>query len=88
MGWVSGIAVYLIVWWTVLFMVLPWGAHKEDNPEPGHAASAPARPMLKLKFMVTTGLAAVVWGVIYLVVQSGVIDLYMIADRMSDEERS
>ena len=25
MGWVTGLAVYVIIWWLVIFMVLPWG---------------------------------------------------------------
>ena len=25
MGWVSGVAVFALIWWLLLFMVLPWG---------------------------------------------------------------
>ncbi|QCI78785.1 DUF1467 family protein [Hankyongella ginsenosidimutans] len=25
MSLISGLAIYLIIWWTVLFTVLPWG---------------------------------------------------------------
>ena len=73
MNWFSGILVYIIVWWLVLFMVLPWGARRPEDPEPGHAESAPAEPRMALKFTVTTVLAAVVWVAIYLIVESDLI---------------
>ena len=65
---VSAIVTYLIIWWLVLFMVLPWGNRPRDLPEPGHVPSAPANPRIWQKFAVTTGvsliLLLVVWGVI------------------------
>lgn len=73
MGLVSGIAVFVIVWWVILFTVLPWGARAPDDPEPGMAESAPARPRLALKFVVTTGISVVVWLAIFGIVESGVI---------------
>ena len=70
---VTGVVVYIISWWLVLFAILPWGAAPPDHVGQGHAPSAPARPRLKLKFMVTTGVAAIVWLVVYAVVESGLI---------------
>jgi hypothetical protein len=46
MNWVTGLLVYVVVWWIAFFMVLPWGVKVPDEPEPGHASSAPDRPML------------------------------------------
>jgi predicted secreted protein len=66
----TGIAVYVVIWWIVLFTVLPWGAHPPDNPEPGHATSAPARPRLLLKFVITTAIAGVVFAGLYWVIQA------------------
>ena len=68
---VTGIVVYVITWWLVLFAVLPWGARPPDHVDTGHAPSAPAKPRLRLKFLVTTGVAAVVWLGVYAVVESG-----------------
>jgi predicted secreted protein len=67
---VTGIAVYVVVWWIVLFTVLPWGAQAPDNPEPGHATSAPAKPRLLLKFAVTTLIAGIVFAGLYWVIES------------------
>jgi predicted secreted protein len=70
LGWLSGILVYLVVWWLVIFMVLPWGVKPPDNPEPGHATSAPDRPMLWRKIAITSIITAVVWGIIYLAIEN------------------
>ncbi|MBT7525725.1 MAG: DUF1467 family protein, partial [Rhodospirillales bacterium] len=64
-----------IVWWMVLFTTLPFGNRASDNPEPGHADSAPEKPRMWLKAAVTTGIATVVWGVIYWVIDSNLISL-------------
>ena len=70
MGWLSGILVYLVVWWLVIFMVLPWGVKPPDNPGPGHATSAPDQPMLWRKTAITSVITAVVWVIIYLAVEN------------------
>ena len=56
MDFVSGVVVYLLLWWWVFLMSLPFGVRIEDNPEAGHATSAPARPMLWRKIGVTLSL--------------------------------
>ena len=75
MNWFTGIMVYVIVWWMVLFTTLPFGNRASDNPELGHADSAPEKPRMWLKAAVTTGIATVVWGVIYWVIDSNLISL-------------
>ena len=58
----SIIAIYFVVWWTVLFAVLPWGNRTQAEVgviEPGSAPSAPARPRLVLKAIATSILSAV-----------------------------
>jgi len=71
MGIGTGIIAYVIIWWLVLFTVLPWGNRPVDMPESGHATSAPARPRLLLKFVVTTAIAAVLWGALHLFIEAG-----------------
>jgi len=68
---VTGIAIYVVIWWTVLFAVLPWGAKAPDEPEPGMADSAPAKPRLLLKFLATTAISGVIWVMIYAALASG-----------------
>ena len=61
----SGLVVYFCLWWVVLYAVLPWGVRTSDTPEKGHAASAPTNPRLGMKFLVTTLIAGVFWGAVY-----------------------
>ncbi|WP_114374777.1 DUF1467 family protein [Elioraea thermophila] len=74
MTWFTGLVVYVLVWWTVLFAVLPLWTRPVASPErPEHFPGAPERPLLWRKIVLTTVISALVWGVIWLVVESGVI---------------
>ena len=57
----------------VLFAVLPWGVRVPDHHEPGHATSAPERPMLWRKALITTVISALLWVAIYFVIESDLI---------------
>lgn len=65
MGWATGIMVYLVIWWIALFMVLPLGVRRVENPGRGQETGAPERPDLLRKAIITTILAAVLWIVFY-----------------------
>lgn len=75
MSWISALAIYFIIWWVVLFAVLPWGNRTQDEEGDivaGSNPSAPARPRLLAKALVTTLVSAVVFaGVWWLIVESG-----------------
>jgi predicted secreted protein len=64
------IAIYFVVWWLVLFAVLPFGVRTQDEEEAGTVigtpASAPNRPMLMRKALITSVVAAIVVGGIWL----------------------
>jgi len=66
MTWTAGLAIYFVVWWIVLFAVLPWGVRPQTSSElsPGVEPGAPAAPLLLRKVIVTTVLAALVWALI------------------------
>lgn len=69
MSLVTGIAIYFIVWWVCLFVVLPFGirnAHEVGEVvEQGNDAGAPVKPMLRLKLLATTVLACLVFAGIW-----------------------
>ena len=69
---VSGIVVYILLWWWVLFMVLPFGAKAPEQVETGHASSAPEKPRMMLKLAVTTIISAGLFVVVYLIISSGI----------------
>ncbi|MGC6516556.1 MAG: DUF1467 family protein [Candidatus Puniceispirillaceae bacterium] len=69
---VSGIVVYILLWWWVLFMVLPFGAKAPEVIEKGHATSAPERPRLIKKMLITSVIAACLWFGADALISSGI----------------
>lgn len=65
----NGLIVYVMIWVVVLFLVLPWGVHIPDRLEPGHATSAPEKPQIGLKFLVTSVLSGLLWVIAYLILK-------------------
>ena len=70
----TAIAIYFIMWWVVLFAVLPWGVRSQQEGGeivPGSDPGAPALPRLALKLAVTTAVSALLFGVVYYVMSTG-----------------
>ena len=63
MQWIGSIFIYIVVWWVVLFAVLPFGVRQQESVEPGHDPGAPAVPHLKRKIVATTLVTFVLWGI-------------------------
>jgi predicted secreted protein len=64
MDWPLGTALYFIIWWTMLFSVLPlWvrGQHETDEVTPGTEPGAPVVPHLGRKLLINTAVSGVVW---------------------------
>jgi len=68
MGVGTGIVSFVIIWWLVLFTVLPWGVQRDENPDIGKDRGAPVRHRIGLKALITTGIAAVIWGALFLAI--------------------
>jgi predicted secreted protein len=85
MSWFTSICVYLTIWWTVLFAVLPLGvkSHAEagidlgDGGDPG----APVDPKLKRKFITTSWISAIVFAILWLTIRFHWISLPAIPAR-------
>lgn len=63
----TAIAIYFILWWVVLFAVLPWGVHSQQEGgevAPGTDPGAPAVHRVWMKLVWTTAISAVVFGVL------------------------
>jgi predicted secreted protein len=71
-GPVTMLAIYIVVWWVVLFAILPLGTSSETHEPPtdGRQWGAPEAPNLKKKFITTTWVALIVWagvmGLVYI----------------------
>jgi predicted secreted protein len=66
----TGLAIYFVIWWLVLFTVLPWGVRSQQ--EHGEVArgtdpGAPSIPHLGRKLLWTTGVTAAIFAAIYVV---------------------
>ncbi len=76
LGWFM---IYLVVWWVVLFAVLPLGnvSHHEAgvNPGDGGDPGAPVNLDLKRKVLTTTWVSALVFGVVFAVLRFNLIPL-------------
>ena len=75
----SGIAIYLTIWWTALFAILPLGVRsyaEEGIPVPGGGdPSAPVNPNLKRKFITTTWVSAILFTLLWLTLHFHLITL-------------
>jgi predicted secreted protein len=78
---VTAVVVFIIIWWLTLFMVLPWGVRRTESPEEGHDQGAPAQPMLGRKLLITSGIAIVVFGVTYAIIEMSGLSLRDLSDR-------
>jgi predicted secreted protein len=59
----TAIAIYFLIWWIVLFAVLPWGVRSQgEEATPGTDPVAPRVPHLWAKVAWTTVISAVVFG--------------------------
>jgi predicted secreted protein len=81
---VSLLAIYFVVWWVVLFAVLPFGVRTQDEEGEvtlGTTRSAPSRPLLIRKAIVTTLVAAILVGAFWLAVDIYGLNLETLANR-------
>jgi len=80
MGIGTYVAIYFIVWWTVIFAVLPFGIrsqHEDGAVEDGTEPGAPSRPLLLRKALITTVIAAVIVGLFAWSLETGRLTLDM-----------
>ncbi|SFB70826.1 Predicted secreted protein [Bosea sp. CRIB-10] len=64
----GGLAVYFVIWWTVLFVTLPFGVRSQAESgevEKGTDPGAPVLPGLATKAIATTIIAAVVFCIVW-----------------------
>lgn len=71
MNWFTAVVLYILIWWTALFAVLPFGTSPVAKADSATGwRGAPARPMMLRKVVATTLVAAVIWLGCYLLITS------------------
>jgi predicted secreted protein len=67
---ITAVAIFFLIWWVVLFAVLPWGVRSQQEGGkvlPGTDPGAPAMSNLRAKLVWTTLVSAVIFAGCYAV---------------------
>jgi len=73
---VSGIVVYILLWWLCLFIALPIGVSRETDPTLGQDVGAPRNPMLRRKLIGATLGSAVLWAIVWILVEAEIYSFH------------
>ncbi len=74
----TAVAIFFLIWWVVLFAVLPWGIrsqHEGGEIVPGTDPGAPAIPNLGRKLVWTTLVSGAIFAVCYVVYVDRLVSL-------------
>jgi predicted secreted protein len=74
----TALAIYFLVWWLVLFAVLPFGVrsqHEGEDYAPGTDPGAPIVSRMAVKLAWTTGIATLVFAILAAIYKSHIIDV-------------
>ena len=69
MSLVSALAIYFVIWWLMLFLVLPFGVrsqHEMSDVTLGTDSGAPHQPWILRRVIATTILAGIVFAGVYI----------------------
>jgi predicted secreted protein len=73
------LAIYFIIWWIVLFAMLPIGVRTSEEAgektTPGQAESAPHMPRLLPKMVATTVVSTIIFAAVYAIIVHHLIRL-------------
>jgi predicted secreted protein len=78
MGVTTGMVLFMVIWFMVLFVVLPIRIRTQGDMGqvvPGTHAGSPEHHNMKKKVWITTGISAVIWIVVASTLISGAITL-------------
>lgn len=74
----SAIVLYAVIWFLVLFLVLPFRLvtqGEQGEVVPGTSESAPHEAQMGRKLRITTLIATLTWAVVVAIIVSGVIEV-------------
>ena len=52
--------IFILIWWILFFIILPLKIKVPHNTELGHAKSAPTKPFLLIKFILTSIISGII----------------------------
>lgn len=71
---INFVFIYLMTFWIVIFLVLPFGVNRNDKPEQGTDHGAPKNAMMKKKFIATAVITFLLTALYMLLTYYGIID--------------
>ena len=54
------VLIFILIWWVLFFIILPLKISVPTETKLGHAKSAPTRPFLLIKFLLTSLISAII----------------------------
>ncbi len=79
MGIASGLLVFAMIWWTAIFVVLPWGIQRDER-------GIPVNAQMKKKLVITTVVTIVLWLVVYAMIRADIIDFRAMSEAMMQQD--
>lgn len=68
------VAIYFTTWWVVIYMILPLGVKVPKKVKKGHATSAPEKPKLKEKFIITSVISFFITSIFFILSYFKIVD--------------
>jgi len=74
---VTGLAIiYIIIWWIVLFAILPIDVNRAKTAKiDGEDSGSPENPKMIKKFLYCTGISTVIFSIIFLLIKFEYLNL-------------
>ena len=87
MGIAGSIILFLLIWWLLLFIVLPLNIsdNAEKIVEGGNDTGAPSNPQIFKKFLITTIISIIIWSIMYIFLKDQGLLLYILDIFYSNE---
>ena len=86
MHWFTAFVLFVMIWWTVLFAVLPFGTRPVESPDDRTGwRGAPERALIGRKMLATTAISAVLWAGMMVVIRSDLISFRPQTSLMGDD---
>ena len=54
------VLIFILIWWVLFFIILPLKIKVPNEVKIGHAKSAPSKPFLLIKFLLTSLISAII----------------------------
>ncbi|MBL6840781.1 MAG: DUF1467 family protein [Pelagibacterales bacterium] len=87
MGIAGSIIIFLLIWWLMLFIVLPLNISDKAEKviEDGNDTGAPNNPQIFKKFLITTIISIIIWSIMYMFLKDQGLLLYILDVFYSNE---